>query len=85
MIAGRPSRVAGIWIMAFGRLTFSQSPDSLLPQRLQSVGQTRINLDGDAAIDEIGGFGDLTEDVGGGTSVVVVSVIAVSTSTLPVP
>ena len=29
------------------------------------MGQTRIHLDGDAAVNEIGGFGDLTENVGG--------------------
>ena len=39
--------------------------DSLLLGGFGLVGQTRINFDGNAAIDEIGGFGDLTEDVGG--------------------
>ena len=39
--------------------------DSLLLGGFGLVGQTRIHLDGDAAVNEIGGFGDLTEDVGG--------------------
>ena len=39
--------------------------DSLLLGGFGLVSQTRIHLDGDAAVNEIGGFGDLTEDVGG--------------------
>ena len=39
--------------------------DGLLLGVLGVVGQTRVDLDGDTAVDEVGGLGDLAEDVGG--------------------
>ena len=38
---------------------------SLLGGVLGVVGQTRVDLDGDAAVDEVGSLSDLAEDVGG--------------------
>ncbi len=64
VIAGRPSRVRNL---DHGVRTVDLGPEflSLLLGGLGLVSQTRIHFDGDAAVNEIGLLGNLTEDVGG--------------------
>lgn len=65
VMAGRPSRVAGILIMAFGRLTFSRVPQPAWRCsrcRGPDAGRPRWRR---AAVDEVGSLSDLAEDVGG--------------------
>ena len=63
VIASRPSTVAGILIMAFGRSTFAHSCLACVDGAGGVVGEARLDLDRDAAVLAAGRVVDRPEDV----------------------
>ena len=65
VIAGSPSRVAGILMKTLGRSTVAHSDFADAIVAVGVLGQPRVDLDGDASVHAVGAVVDGPQDVGG--------------------